>query len=359
MSCLQATTSTVTIEDSIAIGLPETKRVIRFDMSKGRIARARLERSSIALLQLGGGSKVEVEDVRATRGSSGIIAVQGASLSAKNLIVEGTSKMALVGQRAKLRIDDSTFGATLDQTIGLSGTDAVFRRTIVEGSPKGAVSVVDHISEQAVVRFEEGEIRHGKASGLLIGSGVVTVAGTRFVGAKGGKETNDAITASGLDARVVVESAVIESPGGFGVAFHADAGGSVTATITNPRLGGILIEDVAAEPIAIARSVVKGCGEASGVVVQEAPNVTVEKSRITGCKEAGILAGDKASVAVSDSALLENAMYGCAAFGGSTISVSATKIAGSKFATFASCGDGARIEDRTGNRFVGTVSSCP
>jgi hypothetical protein len=357
ISCMQATTATVSVSDCIATGQDETKRILRFDMSKASISRTRTEKSSIAHLQISGGSRVDVSDFRTTGGSNGIIAVQGAWLTAKNVRVEGAAKMSLVGQRAKLRIDDSTFGSTLDQTIGLSGADAVFRRTIIEGSAHGALSVIDHIVGKAVVRIEGGEIRHGKASGILVGSGVVTIAGVRFVGGKASSE-NDAITANGVDSRVVVESATMEEPSGYGVAFHADASGSVTATISNPRLGGVLVEDVAAEPITIARSVIKSCTDGAGVVVQGA-KVVIDGVRIEGCKEAGVLAGEKGTVVLSRSSLADNAMYGSAAFGGASVEVNSTRIKGSKFATFASCGDGARIEDKGNNNFEGSVSACP
>jgi nitrous oxidase accessory protein NosD len=358
MSCIQATTATVAMKNCIAVGAPDTKRVVRFETSKVRLEHVRFEQSSVGILQMSGGT-LEADDVRLGGGGDGAVFTQGAKVEAKGLIVSGAAKMSLVAQRAKLRIDGSRFGATRDQTVGLSGTDAVFRSTFFEGSPNGAISVIDHLVSRALIRIEGGEIQHKQSSGLLIASGVVTIAGgTRFVG-EHSKNQDDAITANGVDSRVIVESALFDSPAGFGVAFHSDAGGSVTATISGAGLGGVLVEDVAAEPILIARSVIKGCADGSGVVVHEAGMVRVDRVRVEKCKEAGVLAGEKANVAVFESTLSDNSMYGCAAFGGASVRVEKTRIKGSKFATFASCGDGARIEDEGSNRFEGAVSACP
>ncbi len=358
MSCLQATTATVTIEDCIATGGDETKRVLRFETSKAFIRRSRLEKSATVTLQLSGGS-LELTDTRVLGGGNAIVATQGATLIAKNVQIDGAARASLIGQRAKIRVDDTTFGRTLDQTIGLSGADAFFRRCTIEGSQKGTISVVDHLVAESVVRFEDGEIRHGRASGILVGSGVVTVAGTHFLGDPVPKgEGNDAITANGVEARVIVESARFDTPGAFAVAYHADASGTVTATVTKPRLGGILVEDVAADPVVVVRSVIKGCVDGSGVVAQGG-KVVVDRTRVEGCKEAGVLAGDQASVRISSSNLIGNVTYGCAAFGGASIEASSTRIKGSKFATFASCGDGARVDDKGNNRLEGSVSACP
>jgi hypothetical protein len=88
-------------------------------------------------------------------------------------------------------------------------------------------------------------------------------------------------------------------------------------------------------------------------------DVSVTATSISGCPEAGILGGQNATITVTNAIATNNTQYGIAAFGGSVVDVSASRVKGSRWALFASCGDQARIEDGGGNKIDGQTSSCP
>src|SRR5260221_5389853 len=151
----------------------------------------------------------------------------------------------------------------------------------------------------------------------------------------------------------------MEGPGGFGRAFANKVWGTVTATIPRPRLGGISIEGVAGAPIAVRASHIEGCRTGSGIIAFNATDVTIAGTSILGCPEAGVLAGQSASIIVSNAIVTNNVQYGLAAFGGSVIDVTSSRVRGSRWALFASCGDQARIEDGGTNKIEGPTTLCP
>lgn len=371
-TCLQATTATVTISDSLGKATDGSKRILRFEQSKGRVEACRLEGGSITQLQLGSGARVEVADTRLIGGSNGLVAVQGATLIARDVSVEEASKTALLVQESKATIEGGRYGSTPHMTVGISGSDVTFHGTHLAPSSYAVASISAHAKRPAKVRFEEGRIEHGTKSALLVTASEVTVAGTYFRGEiekrrkrrgrrrrQKDEEPPDAITASGIDARVHIESATFETPPGFAVGFYDDASGTVSATITGPNLGGVTAQNVATDPVVIRGTVVKGCAGGSGVLLHEATQVTVDHTRVEGCKAGGVVAGRGSKVTLTNALLEDNGLYGAAAFGGATLSLKGTRISGSKSATFASCGDGARIVDLGNNHLKGPASACP
>lgn len=371
-TCLQATTATVTIDDCRAEAVDGTKRILRFDGSRAQLRGCHLNGGSTSQVQVGKGARVELADSTLSGGSNGLVAVEGASLVAQNVVVEGASKTALLLQGATARIEGGRYGGTPHMTAGISGSEVTFRDAELESSPFAVASISAHSKRPAKVRFEGGRIRHGSKSALLVTASEVTVAGTWFEGEhvtppkrrrrrrmQKEVERPDAITASGLEAKVIVEAATFEAPAGFAVGFYDDASGTITATITRPYLGGITAQNVATDPVVVRGTVVNGCVAGSGILLQEATQVTVEKTSVTKCRDGGVVAGQKSQVAVTDGLLKDNGLYGAAAFGGATLSIERTRISGSKSATFASCGDGARVDDRGKNQLQGAVSACP
>jgi hypothetical protein len=356
-TCLQSTSSTVTVDTTTAEAEAETQRVFRFDKSRAEVRRASIRGGASNQLQAGPSTRLTVEACELTGGSNGIVAVAGATLIAKEVVVAGASKTSLVIQASTAEIERGRYEGTPSMTIGISGSDVVLRDVDIGGSSFAAVSVSSHAKRRSRVTFDGGQIRHGPSSAILVSPSEVIVRGTKFVGLANAKEEHDAIVANGLDAHVIVESATFESPPGFAVGFFADAGGTVTATVIRPLSGGVTIQDTGADPIAIRGTVVEGCGGA-GIDVQASTDVTIERVRVKGCEQ-GLLAGDRAKVGVARSRFLDSRLRGVAAFGGASVSLEDTVVSGSRVATFASCGDGARIEHRANNELTGLRSQCP
>lgn len=78
----------------------------------------------------------------------------------------------------------------------------------------------------------------------------------------------EGVLAQGLDTRVNID-AVFDAPTSFGVSINQDASGTVSATVTNPRLGAVMVDAATTERVHIKYLKAENCREGSGVVVMD------------------------------------------------------------------------------------------
>ena len=116
---------------------------------------------------------------------------------------------------------------------------------------------------------------------------------------------------------------------------------------------------MAVGPVTLSGLVVTGCRAGSGVVALRSEEVIVEGGSVRGCSEAGYLSGSESTLLVRGASAIDDQEYGFAAFGGSTLTLERSRASGARWAAFASCGDGARIEVGEDVQLDGQVVTCP
>lgn len=322
-------------------------RVRGLEVSGTRIAQAFVAEGGV--LELTGGRLSEAQ-------GSALAAVGGGRLVVDGLLTERPRGPALLAARAIATVRGSTLAGGADQTVAVQSATVALDRVRIEASARGTISVTRHSAAgPALVVLQGGRVDHAAVSALLLDQGRVEIDGTRFVGAGRGEE--DALVASGPTAELVVRRATIERSGGFGVGLYNGAGGTLSATVTEPGLGGVIVEATAA--VRVEDLAVRRCRDGSGVVVFDASEVTLRRVSVTACPEAGVLAGDGAHVELTGGILTDDREYGVAAFGGARVRVSGVRISGSRWATFATCGDGARVTTVGRNDIDGDRVDCP
>lgn len=355
-TCLYASGATVTVDRCRAIATStRTARIFRFQEGRAVVRRARLEGGAFASLQIQGHAHAIVEASELAGGSNGLVALDGASLEAEEVVVTGAAKIALLLQDVDAQIRGGRYDGTRDLTVGISGAEVVLIGVSLGTSDLGVISISRFRGAPARVELEDGTVQHGARSGVLIDGSRLTVRGTRFFG-EPNVAGDDGITARGPGTQVTIEDAAFEEPSGFAVGLYDRASGVISASVVRPGLGGILLD--AAESATVADSTITGCAEGSGVVVQDSGGVLLRRLRVEGCSEAGVL-GIGGSGAIRESSLVGNQQFGAAAFAGGRLSIASSTISGSPFATFATCADGARVDLLEGNRISGLITDCP
>ncbi len=361
-TCLQITTSTATVEGAIATGQVGTKRGVRVESSSVSIDRIEVRGASTTQLQASLQSYMSVQNATLLNSEgSALAALQGSTLQARSVRVEGAARFGVLLQSSAAHISSSTVAATGALTVGITGGKVTLENMRVEAGPEGTLSVTDHSRSPAEVTLRDCRVEHGARSGVLMASGRLTIAESLFVGAADPQNPTplDAITISGIDSTLTIRGTTLSQPAGFGITVTNDAGADIQARIEMPGAGGVFVDGVMAQPVVLQELVVDRCRSGSGVVVFRSQGVRLTRGQVQGCPEAGLLAGDQSAVQVVETVLSDNQSYGLAAFGGAQVQLQDTRISGSKWAVFASCGDGARVEDLGGNQLKGPVSACP
>lgn len=356
-SCLFATGALLDADGLRATATATTKWGLRLEGGRAEVRRARIRGGRTASLQVEGSGELVVMDAELGGGDNGLIAVGGSTLTAENVVVTDTVRSSLLLQETVAEIRGGRYGSTADLTIGISGGHLVLSDVTVEPSGYASVSVSPFSGKGAIARFEAGTIEHGVRSAILVTGSELLVFGTRFAGDPD-VDGEDAVTASGTGTRVAIEGASFDGPSGFGVGLYEGAAGTISATISRPRFGGILVDGAGAEPVTVADSVISGCQQGSGIDLRRAQESTIERVMVDACSEAGVV-GLAAGAAVRSSTLRDNQQFGVAAFDGAVLTVEGSTITGSAFATFATCGDGARVDLLAGNRITGATTDCP
>ncbi len=356
-TCLFARGATLTVDRCRATATSSsTGRIFRLVQSRSVIRHTQARGGGTASFQIETGD-AELADVSLIGGSNGLVALAGARVAADEVVVSEAARTSLLLQRVTASIQGGRLGATEDLTVGISGATVHLDEVRVEASTHGAISVSAAAGVRSEVELSGGVVGHGARAALLIDSGDVIILGTRFEGLAGA-EGDDAITAVGPDASVTIEGATFEDSGGYGVALYGGARGTVSATIARPGLGGILVEGPTVAPVVIEGGVISGCRGGSGIDLQSSSGTAVRRVRVEGCTEAGILAFG-ADGSLDASVLIDNVQFGAAAFSGGVLTVQGSTISGSPFATFATCGDGGRVELLGDNRITGATTECP
>jgi hypothetical protein len=360
-TCLQVTSSTITLTGLKLTADAVAKRGLRAETSSVTARNLEVSGTGVNQVLASQNARITIVDAKLTgaRGSA-IAAVKSGGLIVDRAEITDAARYGVLIQDSRAIVRAVKIGPTQNNAIGISGGDVDLIDLTIERCPEGAITINSHLDRAPLVRLIGGTIRHGETSAVLLGQGDLTVQGTHFIGDPAAKnEDRDAIIANSQYANLNIMSANIDAPAGFGVSFTNSASGSVTATITKPRAGGVLLEGLAAVPVVVTKSRIEGCATASGIVAYDSTDVKISQTVIGGCAKAGLLAGQGAVVEVTNTRLTNNGAYGFAAFGGATIDVSASRASGSQWATFATCGDGARIDDAGDNRFQGQTTICP
>lgn len=358
-TCLEISSSTVTLSDSQLRGARTAKRGLRVET--GSVSLERVEISGTTINQvLARAARLAIRQSRLVGAfGTGLAAVARSRLVARGVTVEGATNIALLVESSRAEVERSSFGAPKGIAVGISGGEVDLVDSTFGPAAQGALSVSNHGNNVAAVRLTGGEVQHGTRAGVLLAQGELTVRGTHFTGDPAARtDGEDAVAANGPDAVLRVLGARIDAPAGFGVSLTHNAAATITATISRARLGGVFLEGVAGSPVLVKGGRIESCRIGSGVVIRDATDVSIEGASILGCPEAGVLAGQGSSVSVSDAALAGNGHYGIAAFGGAVVELARTRVKGSRWAVFASCGDEARVEDGGGNRLDGPSSTC-
>lgn len=359
-TCLRVTGSTVAIESLKLEG--STKRGILVETASVAIDGLTARGTSVAQVQAGRGGWVGLTRAELTGAGASAIACTGGGLRTGQVKIRDAKNtgVLLSGCDAWLEGLDLA-GLEKDAVgIGIEGSTVRIDDATIVSRGRSAVVINNHRDRPAEVTIEGGKIDHGARNGINLGQGRLTIRGLVMSGdSKAKTDGEDAILCSGQLAELRAESVKIDAAAGFGIGLYNDAFGSISGEITRPRLGGVTIDRAAGAEVLLQRLVISGCKLGSGIVAQDALDVRIEKTQVSGCAEAGVLAGEKSHLSVIDSRFEGNRLYGIAAFGGTEIEVRGSIAKKSRWATFATCADGARIIDQGGNGFVGPATTCP
>lgn len=362
-TCLSVEGSTLSITRTQIKGEPVSKRGLRVETSSVTLREVVGSGTNIGLIQAGTGGRLRIVGAQLS-GFTGtaLTGINGARIEAERVTIGEVRQSGVILSLADARFTGLTIGpvVTAGVGIGVQGSYVEVRGLDLTSGGQSGVIVNNHRERSAAVTIDGGVIRHGATLGVNLGQGRLVLKNLRFEGdPTAAQDGEDAILAAGELAELEAEALTIDGPAGFGIGIYTNALAQVNAVITRPRIGGINVEDTAGESIRLHGLKVSGCKTGSGVVAQNAVGIVLEDSEISGCIEAGLLAGDRSRLAVRNSRFLDNRQYGVAAFGGTEIQISGSSARGSKWAIFATCADGSGVIDEGGNQFVGPTTMCP
>ncbi len=359
-TCVQTTGSTAAFNRIEAWARPDSKRIIRVETSSVVIQNLYAEGGSNSQLQASAQSTLQVRGATLAHSlGNGLVALKDSKVHAYRVTVVRPSSFALLVQKSEVTVQDSHFDAGGALTVGVTGGRLQIRSSTITAAVEGALSLSQNSGRSAQVTLRGGVIDHGAYDGVLVTGGRLQAFGTHFRGSGPPSDHGDAIVAHGVGAELELRGIQIVGPAGFGVVVNADATAIINGTITEPGRGGVLIDDVAVQAIVLRDLVVSGCRNGSGVTAWNTPDVQVQGGSVTGCDEAGYLAGQSTTMTIRGARAIGNREYGFAAFGGSLVRLQDSAASGSRWSTFASCGDGARIEIDDNVELTGQSVTCP
>ena len=363
-TCLQVGTSTLAAVGLVlSPGRGEHKRGLRAETSSVTLRGVRAHGARIAQLQASARAHLTVLDATLPELVGNGIVANDSFLTGARIRIEGRGNTGIILSASDADLSGLEIGPLPNdaQGIGILGGKVRIADSHLVRAGVAAIVVNDHRERRADVVIERVVIEHGSATGIQHGQGALLLRAVRLIGNPSAtSDGEDAILCSGETADLVVESAEIDAPAGFGIGVYRDAGARITgAVVTRPRLGGIIIDDSAGAALSIVSSRVSDCKQGSGIAVRNALEVTLEDVEVTRCPEAGLLVALGGDVVVGRSKFLMNRQYGVAAFGQSSLTVSGSTVRGSKWAAFASCADGSSVVDGGNNTFEGATTLCP
>lgn len=357
-TCMQVRTSTVVIRGLRLEAPTDTRRGLRISRSRVDIENLEARGTRVAHLQAEMRSVVNVSGARLTEARGyAVVAVIDSMVDLANVETASIADGALFAQTATVVATSSRLSASGQHTIHGSGAMIRLIDSRVKSASASAIRAEPFDEWPTELYITNGTIDHRDRSGIHGTSSLVEVRATRFLGRHGGRQGN-AIQLEGPQAKAAITDVEIDTPAGVGIDLRQDAVATVTATITAPSLGGIRIDDVLSGPVTILDSRISDCKSGSAVRVLDSANVRIRRSLLTGCPEAGLLAGDRAGVRVTRSAIRANGKYGIAAFGGAQVWVSTSTVGGSPWGIFSACTDKARVVDGGENHITSRRGTC-
>ncbi|MEL7369726.1 MAG: right-handed parallel beta-helix repeat-containing protein [Myxococcota bacterium] len=357
-TCVQITTSTVTIRGLRFNADPSTLRGLRVSSSAVNANDVDGTGTRIALVQAELQSELKLTNARLRGGrGSAVAAVLGAQVELNGIRTSSIVQTALLAQTSTVTATKCKFGPAAQQTLSISGAVVRLVDTEVAAGRFAAANLKNFEDNQGQLYLTRGQIEHDDKDGVLGAGSLLSVRGTRFIGAEGPGKGN-AISLRGRRAQALLTDVHMHQPAGVGLELAADAFGSITGTIVRPGASGVRIEEALSHTVKLKGVNVEGCRDGSAVTVLNSIDVRISDSQLKGCSEAGVLAGTRANVRVDDSVISQNARYGVAAFGGALLSVYTSTIANSPWAVFSACADRSRVVDAGGNRVDGKRGDC-
>lgn len=361
-TCLRVEGSTLSLA-RVELAPPEGQRA-------ERVLRVTSSSVSVSALSSRGGYNAQVQaEQRSTLTLKGgtlgpgtgnqLVSSSGSRVRAYDVRIPEPGQFGALAARADLRLVRAQIGSSNQICTGTQGGTLELIDSELGACSLGSVSAANFNEVTASVRMKGGVVRHGRFTGVNLAQGRVDVEGTRFEGVENfAGEGDDALLASSALAELVVRGATIQHPTGNGVGLYNGARGALRVVVRSPRVAGIWVGSSPGTQVTVRGSEVSGCRGGSGVVVFDSTGVRVETTVVSGCQEAGLIAGDNSEVVVENATFENNQQYGVAAFGASTVTVSNSVSRGSPWAVYASCGDGSRVEDAGANRFDGPTTDC-
>jgi hypothetical protein len=336
-------------------------RALRVVSSSVTVRHLTVGASKVADVQLELGAVVSILDSQINGPSAnGLIAITNSTLDVERTQVTNYSQTALLATSSLVKAGLLVVGRTDGVGIGIGGADVTLTGLQIDPCLHGAITV-NNVRRPAKLTMIGGVVNHGASMGLNIGGGTVQLQGTRFSGdpTVTGQTGDDAISAFGGDASMRLDGVVSDAAPGYAVGVYSGATATISATITRPHLGGVFIDSTPGVSQSVRNTSVDSCKLGSGIVAFDSTDVTVDTVQVKNCPEAGVMAGQNATLRLSNATLTGNRLYGLAAFGGSELTVLRSTASGSPQAVFATCADGARVIDAGGNTFRGPVTTCP
>ncbi|MFO0723651.1 MAG: right-handed parallel beta-helix repeat-containing protein [Myxococcota bacterium] len=339
-----------------------SKRGLRVDSSSVSINGVRGSSAAIALIQVEGGSRVNIRDAVLGPASGVGLTVLRAGVEVHGIRVHDTASggILLSESTAKLEAIDVSRIPSPSSGLAMSGANVEVSGGTLSEIGGAAITGIGMRGRSFEAKLSQLEIRHGSAQGINISQGSLHLSGSHLVGNPSAtRDGEDAITVYGDGASLLMESTEIDGAAGSGITISSNAGGQLSGRITRPRIAGVLISDSAGADIALRDLSVSDAKTGSGIVLQHSQDVNLSNVEVVRCFEAGVLSSLGSHLTVRQSRFLQNRQYGLAAFGTSDIDVGGSSARGSKWATFATCADGSGIIDSGGNTFEGPTTICP
>ncbi len=360
LTCIDAQSSTVAAERTTLTATPEGRRGLFAKRSRVRLHHFEVTGTKVSQIQ-GKNSRFEVHDTTLFGAlGSALVLLKNTRLDSDNLSVQAAAKIGILIQASRATLRGTRVDAGHGMSMGIAGSSVSLSDAHIQASRDGGLTTSGYRGMSSGVTITGGVFFHERRSAILHANGTLKIKNTRFEGSLAGDDDGgEALIASGPHAKLIVHGAVFDKPSSYGLLVANDASAHIRAAIRQPRVGGILVEDIAGGAVTIENTTIEGCITGPGITALGVSKLTIKRSRVESCHEAGILAGQKSHVTVEDTKLKKNGRYGLAAFGGASIHAQRSVISGSQWAVFAACGDNARIEDAGSNRWKGKVAPCP
>ncbi len=362
-AALQITTSSVSAESLEVRGQELCKYGIRIESGDLRAKNSTVSAMGVASIQVGLKAQLTLsQSLLKDAAVTGLAALSQSQVELRSTTIQNAGKIALSGQNSGIEIVSSTLTASREHTLKVLGGKTELSRSYLEASLEGAIWVDRH--RQAIPKLDVigSTISHPSRTAIVHRAGPLKIQDSYFFTGKDSQvsEQNPAILSEGIDSKLDVSRSNFVSSPGSAIVLRNEAHGVVrSSTISGPGTNGILIEGQSLDPILLEDLRVQDCRQGSAVKILQSRTTVARKLHLSGCFNAGILIGEESEARVEASLASDNGKYGFAAFGGALLTLQGSQARGSKWASFASCGDNAHVVDEGANLLRGATCNCP